>query len=168
MWPWSYLLLIIEICALLPAQTSLLKIQRLQNRALRICFKSDGYDRVNDLHVRARIATVDKRHEFDILQLFHKKVYLNKRQYCDITISDTYNGNDSVLNPPLTRAMAAPQINTKIPNSEMFRESLSYTGASLWNSLSSELRNTQDYNVFKSSVKWQIYIFTLSTTPWSW
>lgn len=139
------------------------KVQRLQNRALRICLKSNRYDRTNDLHTRARIATLSKRREVDILKLFHKKVYLNNQQYCDIIISNIINNDDNLhsineRNLPLTRAMSAPLINTKIPNSEKFRRSLLYTGASLWNSLSSELRNTRDYNAFKASVKRQTYL----------
>lgn len=51
------------------------KIQRLQNRALRICLKATRYDRTVDLHGAAKLATVEKRRMVDTLKLFHHLVY---------------------------------------------------------------------------------------------
>lgn len=140
-----------------------IKLQRLQNRALRICYKANRLDRTYDLHVKAQLATLDKCREFDILKIFHNKVYKGMNQFDNTCIVESLP-HDAGINShnnsqtPITRSMSAPQIHTQKPNSEKFRKSLLYTGANLWNSLSPELRNIGDYSSFKQSVKRELYL----------
>lgn len=51
------------------------KLQRMQNKALHICFRANNSLSRNELHCRARLATLDCRRNFDILKLFHRMVY---------------------------------------------------------------------------------------------
>lgn len=133
------------------------KLQRLQNRALRICFKAKRRDSVIDLHIKASLATLDKRRELDIIKIFHNKVYNDLNQFDNTSIVEANFQNINDNQVPITRSMLAPQIHTQKPNSEKFRRSLLYTGTYLWNSLSTELRNIVDHNSFKLSVKRELY-----------
>lgn len=103
------------------------KLQRLQNRGLRICLWAQRLDRINDLHRMARVATINKRHDFDILKLFHKKVYILKLNFSEINIlgptspADGINclGNDI---SSATRSGNAPIIKTQRPKTEKIQK----------------------------------------------
>lgn len=140
------------------------KVQRLQNRALRICFRAGRYDQINNLHSQAHLPTLDKRRDFDILKLFHRKIYLLNLNFSNITVSGI-SGNNSSTPACRTRSMDSPMIHTDRPNSEKFRRSLLYSGSQLWNSLPPDLRNRADYNSFKSSVKRRLYPTPPNVTP---
>lgn len=51
------------------------KVQRMQNRALRICLKPERPVRTSDLHIFAKLASIDKRRKLHILKAMHHKVY---------------------------------------------------------------------------------------------
>lgn len=51
------------------------KIQRLQNKALHICLRSNRMDRTVDNHIRANLCALDNRRDVNILKLIHWKVY---------------------------------------------------------------------------------------------
>lgn len=139
------------------------KLQRLQNKALRICLKATRSDRTFDLHVKARLAPLDLRRNVDLLKLFHKKVYSPAISDYDLTINnnltnvDHENNENLITSAPLTRFNIAPVAMTKTPNSEKFRKGMLYSSTKLWNSLKPEIRNLSDYNLFKSSIKRSIY-----------
>lgn len=138
------------------------KLQRMQNRALRICLKAEGRTRTADLHTRARLAPLDLRREFDILKIFHKKVYSNNRYTDGHTILTVEQSHDSDV--PVTRSHTAPTIQIPRPSNEKFRKCLLYTGATLWNNLPTNLRNMVDYNSFKCLLKRAIYSPYLTAT----
>lgn len=137
-----------------------MRLQRMQNRALRICLKAEGGTRISDLHTRAKLAPLDLHREFDILKLFHKKVYARNHENCDYTnvMLDYYQQSDI----PLTRSHEAPLIQISRPNNEKFRKSLLYTGTTLWNNLPLDLRNNADYNSFRSLLRGATYFSFLS------
>lgn len=130
------------------------KLQRLQNRALRICFRANRYDRNFDLHVRAHLPTLELRRNFDTLKYIPQKDLL--LDFTNVTISGIPEDN----NPnslPRTLSRSSPLINTDRPNSEKFRKSLIYSGCSLWNSLPPDLRNLADHKAFKASIERHLY-----------
>lgn len=136
------------------------KIQRMQNRALRICLRSTRYDRTEDLHVSTKLAYIDKRRAVDILKIFHRKVYkfhsaeLSAYDYCKFLVILNNQHHSGVSS---TRARMAPIIQTDTPLNEGIRKSLLFYGASLWNNLPSEIRNLEDFDTFKVAVKRHYY-----------
>lgn len=138
------------------------KIQRLQNKALRICLRSTRMDRTTDIHARARLSTLDKRRDVNILKLVHWKVYSgsanesNNESFRVVTNSQ----NVSVS----TRMRSAPTIRLDTPTSGKVCKSLLFYGASLWNGLTTELRNEPDPHAFKIALKRQFYS-TTATNP---
>lgn len=138
------------------------KLQRLQNRGLRICLRAQRLERINDLHHMARIATIENRRHFDILKLFHKKVYFLNLNYCEINILGPSLPEDGLhclgnYTQTSTRSGNAPYIKTQRPQSEKFKRSLLYSGASGWNSLPTHLRNNSNYDSFKVSLRHHLF-----------
>lgn len=132
------------------------KIQRLQNKALRICFRSVRGDRTSDLHSRARLGTVNKHSNIDILKIVHTKIYSFD------TLSPEFNIISNLSSSSVaTRLRDAPTIQLERPSSGKTSKSLLYYGSNLWNSLPTSLHNTSDPTGFKSAIKRWVY----SQTP---
>lgn len=143
------------------------KLQHLQNRALRICFKSIRYDNIHDLHVRACLASLEKRREVDLLKQFHRLVYSAGTKPFDLSINGLPVGkyNPHSPNPPLTitRSYLAPVAATAMPTSEKYKRSMLYKSATMWNNLDTDTRNIVDFESFKIKIKRQIYLPYLPT-----
>ena len=110
------------------------KLQRLQNRCLRMCL---GYDRLfstDKAHKRAMVPFLKDRRRAHTLNFMFvrqsRKDLLNVREI-------------------RTRAHDAPLFNVTIPRCEAFKRSVGYHGSVEWNSLSPEMRNTNLYLPFK-------------------
>lgn len=140
------------------------KLQRLQNKALRICLKADRHTNIAELHRLARLAPIEKRREFDLLKIFQRTVYSAESKSYQLMINssstnldrdpDSRPMNTSLIN---TRSTLAPTALTKIPNSEKFKKSMLYTSTSLWNNLSPDTRNIRDFDAYKATIRRQIY-----------
>lgn len=128
-----------------------MKIQRLQNKALRICFRSTRLDRTADIHARAKLSTIEKRRDVNILKRIHWRVYspLNSDQD-PITL---YVVNNSGSDARSTRLHTAPTIRLPTPTSGKACKSLLYYGSKIWNDLSADLCNEPDPFAFKIAVK---------------
>lgn len=143
----------INFCLCSCTNKILTKLERLQNRALRICFRATHFDGVVDLHRHTKISTIDKRCDVDILKVMHRNVY-NVISFSQSPVGYSFtiidNSNQEMSS---TRARRAPIISSELPRSEKSRRSLLYYGISLWNNLSTDIRNIDDSSVFKSAVK---------------
>lgn len=127
------------------------KIQRLQNKALRICFRSSRLDRTSDIHAHAKLSTLDKHREVNILKLIHWKVYTPFNSDQNPSIITIVNNNETVS--VSTRLRRAPVIRRDTPTSGKASKSLLYFGAKLWN----DLRNEPDPLAFKIAIKRLLY-----------
>ena len=114
------------------------KLQRLQNRCLRICL---GYDRLfstDRAHKKASMPfLVDRRHAHALNFMFsrkNRKELLNNREI-------------------RTRAHDAPLFNVTIPRCTAFKCSVGYYGSELWNSLPAQTRNINCQILFKNETK---------------
>ena len=110
------------------------KLQRLQNRCLRICLGYDGKFSTDKAHKLALTPFLEDRrvahvHNFMFIRK-DKQHLLNRREI-------------------RTRAHDAPLFNIKIPRCEAFKRSIGYFGSDMWNDLSPEIRNTDCFLVFK-------------------
>ena len=117
---------------------SLEKLQRLQNRCLKIC---KGFDRrfdTKNLHAITKVPMLEKRRECHINNFMYSnlgKPYL--RDVRDIR----------------TRAHDAPLFLVDVPKNESYKRSIEYAGAVKWNALPKEIRGIDNLFAFKKRQK---------------
>ena len=110
------------------------KLQRLQNRCLRICL---GYDRkfsTDRVHKQASVPFLADRRKSHVLNF----MYVRKKK--------THLLNNREIR---TRAHDAPLFNVSIPRCEAYKRSVSYAGGTEWNNLDPVSRNVNCYLAFK-------------------
>ena len=118
----------------------LMKLQRLQNRALRMCF--DVYNPVdvttNELHTMAKVNLLKERRDLNLLCIMYemKQLQLHER----IGVRATRQGDKYTFH-------------TDIANVGAYTRSPYYTGSRLWNNLPSHIQNVQTKTQFKNEVK---------------
>ena len=135
----SYPILIMVIFFYMSTNTHLLnKIQRLQNRAIRICLKLPPRSSVVELNLEAKIPFLGDR----------RKCHLRNFMYRCISLPN-YLAQPS--RP--TRLQEAPVAKTLMPNFNAARKSVFVWGASEWNALGADVCKIQSYTHFKSVQK---------------
>ena len=112
-------------------------LQTLQNHALRCCHKiTDPRDEhVVHLHNISNMVSVDVRRKRQILTCIWRNI---KKGIIDTSVPTRH-----------TRAAMAPTIYLPIPRTELYKKSVFYYGASLWNQLPVEIRLEDDIEGFK-------------------
>ena len=114
------------------------KIQKLQNRGLRICFGPGTGMNMDEMHVSASISKLIKR------RIAHINTFMFKQK----------NNQDLIDARDIrTRAHDAILFITIQPNCEKYKHNVYYYGARLWNQLPVEERNIGDYDKFKDAQK---------------
>ena len=118
------------------SQKSLDKLDRLQERALKICLKAGADITLNILLSSTNTAKLVKRRNAHLLNFMYKK------KQC-IELLDIKNVH--------TRARDAVLFKTIIPRCEKYKHSVFffYKGATTWNSLPVTIRNIDTYDLFK-------------------
>ena len=114
--------------------TSLDKLQRLQNRCLRICSGVNRMCNTDLSHKNLSVPFLVDRRKAHILNfMFNRK------------------SNPKLMNirEIRTRAHDAPLFNVNIPRCEAFKRSVGYFGSIEWNNLNPATRNTDSYLAFK-------------------
>ena len=123
----------------------IMKLQRLQNRALRMCF--DVYNpidtSVNDLHVMARVKLLNDRRDLSLLCIMYemKQMQLYER-----------------VGERITRQHDKYIFQTDVVNVGTYARSPYYCGSMLWNKLPSRIHEARTKAHFKSELK----------TLWGW
>ena len=107
-------------------QNGLDKLQRVQNKCLKMCLLSDARTSTDYVHERTKVPKLENR----------RKVHLRNYMFQMKTHVDLLCSSDIG-----TRSRDAPLFTTKIPKCEAYKRSVLYNGAVEWNSLSVELRN---------------------------
>ena len=115
-------------------QTDLDKLQRLQNRCLRICLGHNRLYGTKRAHKEASAAFLKDRRRAHILNF----MYLRQAR------TDLLNVREI-----RTRAHDAPLFTVKVPRCEAFKRSVGYFGALEWNELPPDTRNVNPFLVFK-------------------
>ena len=114
------------------------KLQRLQNRCLKICKGFNMRHGTRDLHFITKIPMLEARriaHINNFMQARTARIHLMDNR--DIR----------------TRAHDAPLFSVNIPNVEAYKRSVEYAGSVRWNNLDKELRGIKDSKVFKAKQK---------------
>ena len=121
-------------------EADLNNLQILQNNAIRCCYKvSDPRDEhIQELHVRANIKLVHIRRKKQILTCIWRNI-----QKGVVNIAEPIRQNRSAL---------APTIYLPIPRTTLFKKSVFYMGATLWNTLPRNVRLCDDIDKFKLEI----------------
>ena len=114
------------------------KLQRLQNRGLKIC---------KNLHVRYDTKDLHRITKVPMLKI-RRKAHVNNFMFNRLKKISMVDTRDI-----RTRAHDAPLFRIKVPKNESFKRSVPYAGALQWNSLSKEIRNTARFDTFKFNQK---------------
>ena len=115
-------------------------LQTLQNHAIRCSYnvKSPREEHVVDLHVKSKIKFINVRRKKQILTCCWRNIK---------------KGVIVTSNPVrVMRSNLAPTIYLPIPKTELFKKSVYYYGATLWNSLPPNVRLCDDIDGFKLEI----------------
>ena len=116
----------------------LAKLQRLQNRGLRLCFSQVRNVSTDRLHKITGVPFLQDRRRAHLLNF----MYIRKDKPGMLNVREIR-----------TRAHDAPLFNVNIPRCEAFKRSVSCIGAVEWNNLAVEHRNIDMYLPFKYHMK---------------
>lgn len=120
------------------------KLQRIQNKCLRICHHVDKTTSNVELHQKSKLLPLKQRRIAAICKFFFKKI----RQSPYMLTEPVRKGNRSSFK----RLIKLP-----IPKKNRFKSSLSYEGCKKWNSLPEQLRTNNDYLSFKRQLNKYMY-----------
>lgn len=123
---------------------SLCKLQRAQNRGLKVALGRDMRYNTKILHKEANLASWEVRARIALMCLMFK--YKQSDEYI-------VNSQQGLL----TRSHDGPLFRIDRPNTTRFSRSCSYLGRIEWNSSPSYIRCINDYKKFKSEVK-RLYV----------
>jgi hypothetical protein len=126
------------------------KLQKLQNRAGRIITRS-GYDiRSAEILEKLGWLTLEHRWHLNKALLMHKIANNDAPMYLTSQFSRRNLMND--YNVGMTARGSQVNFSLPKPNTNFMKNSLAYSGAVTWNSLSDDLKSTEDAIAFKMMV----------------
>lgn len=113
------------------------KLQRLQNKGLKIALSKDRLFSTDLLHTEARIAYWETKTKAALCRLIHKYKY----------------AEEYVVQRLDTRLHDGPVFHVDKPKTEWYKRSTSFVCRNIWNSLPSRIRLMDDHDLFKRAVK---------------
>ena len=114
------------------------KLQKMQNRALRICMEAEGRTNVNMLHNTCNVNKLDDRRKTHLLNFVYKRAQNAEYQHMGIRALRRYE---------------APILKEIKSNNKYFERSIIYQGALHWNILDVETRAIATSTAFKKCQK---------------
>ena len=113
------------------------KLQRLQNRALKLCLGFHKREDTEVVHRTAKVPLLENRRRSHVYTFMYKRKELKHN-----------------LDTPriCTRSADAPKFILPTPNLECYKRSLEYSGAKAWNTLPKELKLIPNYLSFKNQI----------------
>ena len=117
------------------------RLQRLQNRCLKICKNVNMRFNTEELHRITKMPMLSKRRAAHVNNFMFKRL-ANK------TLVDKRDIR--------TRAHDAPLFKVRVPKNEAYKRSVEYAGSLQWNGLPKEVRNINSFEVFKARQKMQM------------
>lgn len=132
-------------------KVSLGRLQKLQNRALRVCHCASRYTSNYELHLISGVLPIALRRKLDLLKIMYFRMLYNRGGDAPATTGGT--AINLTQSRPLTRYSAArPPIFDK-PNTTRFIESVTYQGPKLWADLPSDVKNLNDIRTFDREIR---------------
>ena len=114
------------------------KLQKLQNRGLRICFGHRNVLSIDNMHIESNLTKLQIRRTQHVYNFMFKQK--SNKHLVDIRNIRT-RAHDAIL------------YNTVMPKCEKYKHNIFYYGARLWNQLPVNERKIDDYNKFKNVQK---------------
>ena len=115
-------------------QGDLDKLQRAQNKCLKICMMADVRTDTDLIHAHTKVPKLENRRKV------HLRNYMFQRKKSEHLLDSS---------DICTRSHDAPLFKTVIPKCEAYKRSVVYNGAVEWNSLHTDLRNVDQLLPFK-------------------
>lgn len=113
------------------------KLQRLQNRALRIIYRHTDRNSLPEMHTIAKLTSLDQRASRQLMCLTYKRAH-DLHDYPLLPRTGNMRLNEKM------------RFNMPRPNSEKFKKFPFYAGSKLWDSLDRSIQELPEYNHFKS------------------
>lgn len=122
------------------------QLQKLQNRALRVCCRAERYTSNLQIHWEAKVWPLELRGRLELLKLMHR---ISRRLEIDCGNTDNGEvGNSTVI----TRSQEAFPIKLLAPRTERIVKSVCYQGPRLWSELKVDKRKLP-YDKFCVDIK---------------
>ena len=122
------------------------RLQRLQNRGLRLVLSQKPRTASDTLHAEANVRKLQQSRDFHLSCLMFNVLnglapkYMSA-MFCKISAKHNVN----------TRSASEGDLYVKRAHKEVGKKSLSYRGAEAWNNLCTEVRNSENINQFKDN-----------------
>lgn len=123
------------------SKMNLARLQKLQNRALRICYCASRYTSNIKLHTDANVLPLYLRRKLDIYKSMYSRMLELER-----------NPLDSDLRPT-TRFSSSRPPNFTRPTCDRFLNSITYQAPKLWSELPPEIKNLNDSPTFNREIR---------------
>lgn len=117
------------------------KLQKLQNRALRICCSANRYTSNLTLHNRTNVLPLFLRRKLEIYQIMFKRMYVAE------------NVSDPDPDKRVTRYNMARPPTFDVPKSAKFLNTITYVAPALWASLPTECKTILDSGKFNVEIR---------------
>ena len=122
-------------------QEMLDKLQRLQNRCLKMCLNVNNRSNTDALHTITNCPELAERRRAHVNNFMHGR--LSREQLLD-------------TRDIRTRVHDAPLFKIVVPKNETYKRSVEYAGSQQWNSLAADTRNIRDASAFKRFQKCEL------------
>ena len=132
------------------------RLQRIQNRCLRVCLRTQRMHPVAELHTGSGADYIDVRFDLQLLLLVHKYMYSGKEFEAGVGI--TFKRTNPAARQ--TRSVGTAELNVPRDIKRSYRKSPIYRGICLWNSLPPSCRLNTCKVGFRAEAK--LYIAKLS------
>ena len=119
-------------------QEGLDKLQRLQNRCLKICKNLNVRFETRELHMITKVPKLK----------FRREAHLNNFMHGRLNRLDLVDHRDI-----RTRLHDASMFLTKVPNLEAYKRAVEFAGAVAWNNLPPDIRRIESAAIFKNKQK---------------
>lgn len=116
------------------------KLQRLQNKCLRVVYHADRHTSNYELHQRSKMLPLEVRRRMGICNLMFKRICIDP---------------NIVLIPGRSGTRSQSYVNLRLlnPKNETFKRSITYSGPLLWNKLPNYIKSSNNLAEFKRKHK---------------
>lgn len=122
-------------------KTYLARLQKLQNRALRVCHGAYRYTSNIKLHIESNVLPMFLRRKLDVYKYMYNRILALERD-CPVG----HNG-------PVTRFSSSRPPTFERPNCERFLNSVTYQAPKLWSELPADIKNMNDSTHFDREIR---------------
>lgn len=124
--------------------STVMKLQKLVNKALRICLKESNLSNVFEMHRKVGLLPLDIRKNIALLKLMYQ---FSRCTDAENPLIDGHRGSR------VTRSQRVVSLKCHLPRSELFKRSCIYQGPSRWLKLPISLKESPTLEAFKTELK---------------